>query len=222
NPGGQDEKSIMAAYLVQRFGLDPTQERVDTIMKLGCAGQRQGNLEAGFWSDKQQLNSHATPEGMSADDLYRASVQGLKRLSADLNSVKMNKESFESLVLVADVADHLANRRLVARDVSRLIIEAKANLRAGDDEAAKTKLHRAAEAIDMMEKGRTGIWNQMVRAWDRDRYTDSELRNGDGDENNLYWWFGNKSTLGYAQQLAKNLGDAAATTEAARIFLEDW
>jgi len=222
NPGGQDGKSVMAAYLVQRFGLDPTHDRLDTIMKLGSAGQRQGSLEAGFWSDRQQLSSHATPEGMSADDLYIASFQGLKRLSVDLDSVKMNKESFESLVLVADVAEHLANRRLVAREVSRLIAEAKANLHAGDDEAAKTKLHLAAKAIDMMENERTRIWNQMVRAWDRDRYTDSELRNGDGDENNLYWWFGNKSILSYAQQLAKNLDNAAATADAARIFLEGW
>lgn len=224
NPGGQDQKSVMAAYLVQRFGLDPTPERLDAMMKLGSAGQRQGSLEAGIWSDKQQLLSHTTPEGITADDLYIASVRGLGRLSGDLSSVKINKESFESLVLVADIAEHLANRRLVAREVSRLIAEAKSNLRAGDYAATKSKLLEAAKAIDVMENERMRIWNQMIRVWDHDRYVDSELRNGNGDENNLYWWFANTNTntVGYAAQLAKSLQDAGGTTEAARIFLEDW
>lgn len=126
------------------------------------------------------------PEDTSVNDLYMAFVRGLACLSVYLNYVKINRESFESLVFVANVAEHFANRRLVAGEVSRLIAEAKGNLRAGDDEAAKTDLYRATKIIDVLENERIGMWNPIVCACDYDRYIDYELPGGDGDENNLY------------------------------------
>jgi len=212
NPGGRDLKAMAAAYLVQRFGLEPTPERVDRVDRMGDVGMREGVMASGLWSDSPKLLEHAAPEGRAADAAYEKAVCGLTAgFEADLKQVKRNRPEFESLALAAALAEHLALRRDTAAQVVSLIREVQQ-----DPKSAPAKLSDAAGRIRLMEKERASLFARMQKMWDRDRYPEDPERAGAGSQN-LYWWFGSRDVYGYAEDLAATLEALAKKPEATEI-----
>ena len=205
NPGGHDIKDMMPAYMFHRFGLNPSLARVNRMMAMGIVGQRDGGVGYGFWVDSAALLIHDTPEGIGLDEEYSNAVRGIaKGFESDLKDVKSHKDSFESLAVTAAAGEHLALRRNTAQKVITSIKEASSFLEKGEQDAARTELQGAAQAIRQMETEREELYTWMLKIWDRDRYVDDPIRNGEGRDN-LYKWFGSTETHGYANDLADRL-----------------
>jgi len=193
NPGGRDFKGTMAAYLLQGFGLDPTPERVDRMVRLTRVGVPSGRLNRLLWSNAGELVTHERPDTQKEDEEYAASVKGIAAgFEDDLGKVKFNREAFEPLAAVAAVGEHMALRRMVAVDVVKRIRKAQADSEAGRKNAAKSELIAAAKEIRRMEADNARLLPRVRKLW-APYYGDKSI-----------WWF---SPTGYPMELAGKLDE---------------
>lgn len=197
-------EDTLAGFLQVRFGLPHSADRVSRLARLISLEQR--NPVQAFWPDAEHLMWHGTSEARDSNGLFARKVRGLgDELRTDLALVKMNSEDYAALILVADVAEHMANRRAGGEAVASHLKQALEDVRAGLDDEAGAHLAAAAHTILTMEDHRQQVWRAMQKQWDLYRYEDDPFRSGEGDTNSLYWWVGNPESYGYSLDLAGEL-----------------
>lgn len=198
NPGGNDERGAMAAYLVHRFGLEPTRARVERIWRLREVGQPQGRLNRYLWDSASALARHGDPGQQSENAEYAKAVEGIADgFRRDLRHVKANRKEYESLITVAAVGEHNALRRLTAQEVVTRVRDAVEALEAGDRSDAASELRFAAEAVKRMNAEHKKLHPQLEKIW-RPYYGDLEI-----------WWFTTPEAEAYVEKLAAQLDELA-------------
>ncbi len=214
NPGIHPLRHTIAAYLQNRFSLQPTDERIDNILSLSRIGRRESALSSAFWSSLSELFQLSSEECTHEVEKEAKLVNGLEvRLQKDLQEVASNKKDFEFFILTAALAQHLSKRKLAAGKIVSLIKETQQL--AGEDkkEEASKRLHAAANIIYELEKECSNLFAQMQEAWDLDRYPTDPERIGEGTNDNLYRWLGNKEVFGYSLCLAEELKKLALNSD---------
>lgn len=216
-----DESGVAAAYLFYRFGLDPTPERVDRIVRLLDLGQKEGTISPAFWWKVEKLLDLEKPEQRAVCEAYASKVRGLEKgLAGDLLSVRFNRPDFESLLLTAACGEHLVTRQETGALTVGLIREATKHLEASQVESAKKALADAAKSVSRMERDRYILFRRLQDHWVRDRYPDDCERYGEGGiggSQTLMWWFGSKDTYGYAEYILERLEELAANPELSAV-----
>lgn len=219
NPGAMDMDEAAAGYLVHRFGLEPTPERIRRMASLADVGQSEGRLSPAFWWKREKLVHLATPEMLADMAGYAAKVRGLEAgFMRDLLSVRSNRNEFESLTLAAACGEHLLVRRKTGANTVQIIRKALGLIAEGKTVEAQAALRDAARQVRRMERDRGILFQRMQGMWDRDRYpTDGERSGRDGSSHNLMWWFGSTDTCGYALYVAERLEQIAEQVDAGAL-----
>ncbi len=216
-----DESSVAAAYLFHRFGLDPTPERIDRVVRLLDVGQIEGTISPAFWWKVEKLLDLEKPGQRAILETYASSLRGLEKgIAGDLLSVKFNRPDFESLLLTAACGEHLVTRQEVGLLTVELIQEAVKYLEASQVESAKKALTEVARSISRMEGDRYILFRRLQDHWIRDRYPDDCERYGEegiGGSHTLMWWFGSKDTYGYAEHLLRRLEELAVNPDLSAV-----
>ena len=208
----------LAAFMRHRFNLAPTPQRIARFRRIFSAGQR--NPIAAFWPDSERLLWHGTQEAHDENGNYAQSVRGLATdLIEDQKGVKVNREDYDSLILAARTAEHIADRRAGGEAIVSHLRQALQDMEHGKSDEAGTHLAAAALTLQSLESQRSALWRTMQRNWDRYRYPDDPFRSGEGDSNSLYWWVGNRESYGFSLDLMAELELASLKPQAS--FLRD-
>jgi hypothetical protein len=216
-----DESGVAAAYLFHRFGLNPTPERVDRIVRLLDVEQKEDIISPAFWWKVEKLLDLEKPEQLTVREAYASKVRGLEKgLAGDLLSVRFNRPDFESLLLTAACGEHLVTRQEAGALAVERIREAIKYLETSQVESAKKALADAAKSVSKMERDRYILFRRLQDHWVRDRYPDDCERYGEGGiggSHTLMWWFGSKDTYGYAEHILRRLEELVANPEPSAV-----
>lgn len=203
--GSLPRESAAAGYLLHRFGLEPSPERIDRFMRIASAGT--GDLGPGFWWSRRMLLEQETPERIAEMARRSAALQGVSAgLRSDAGHALWNREELLSYIYAVEVGDHISLAHSTGVKTLKNLREAEALLT--DDPTAVSRasriLHETHRDLLAMEVSRFALHQKLLRAWDW-RREDDHWRSGATGHQNLMWWVGSRDVYGYARALRQDI-----------------
>mgnify|MGYP005835151917 CR=1 FL=1 len=203
--GPLPRESAAGGYLLHRFGLEPSPERIDRFMRIASAGT--ADLSPGFWWSRRMLLEQEASTRIAEMARRIAALQGVSTgLRSDAASATRNHKELLSHIYAVEVGDFISLAHSIGVQTLKNLRDADALLT--DDPTAVSRasrlLHATHRDLLAMEVSRFSLHQKLQRAWDW-RREDDPWRSGAGGYQNLMWWVGSRDVYGYARALRQDL-----------------
>ncbi|MFQ3550280.1 MAG: hypothetical protein SNJ70_11085, partial [Armatimonadota bacterium] len=210
--GKEKSKNEFAqAFIKSYFGMDPTNELVHTFWNLHNLAMSKEEIVSRMWNSSEAMDSLSTQESTSPAMNMRERARGvINALNRSRERVKKNQTEYESLILAAQVSEHINNRAVSAYLITFEIRTAHRQLKSINPKSAIVNYKNAINIIDNLIEAEKNIINRVENNWDRWRYSEPDRLKNCSPENILYLLY-NKD--GYLMELKAKLSEDLSKIE---------